>query len=190
MTSSLLLGSFSWTQTYNNSNNTSVDNVSNNKVRSNTGNVDGGIGPFNDSLSEEAYLHGITASGGLSVGQPVFSLDYEYHLSNHFGVGAYGSYSARKGINRPGIGSLGADFKAHVSIHSVDIYVRPGLGIAYFDDSSAKTSTFAPIFAAGVLLRVTRHLAVGVEHLQIFNWTSNAVPGKTESLLAPVQFRF
>lgn len=94
---SYILGSYSWGQ--------------NNTTTSNTNRPDGGIGDYRDTLSEEAYTHGVTLGGGMSVGQPAFSLDYEYRLSNHFGPGAYGNYSARKGVNRPGIAAGGLDFK-------------------------------------------------------------------------------
>lgn len=174
-----LVGSLSWGQTYNNT-----------KVSSNTGNSDGSIGSYSNTLAEASYQHGVNLGAGMSVGQPVFSLDYEYRLSNHFGVGAYGSYSAKKGTTRPGVGALGADFKAHVALHSVDIYVRPGVGVAYFDYGTEETAFFAPIFAAGAVIRVSDQFAIGLEHLQIFNWTSDEVAAKAESLVASVQFRF
>lgn len=149
------------------------------------------VGSYSDTVTEEGYTHGINVGAGLSVGQPVLSVDYEYRLSNHFGIGAYGSYAAKKGNSRPGVGSLGADFKAHVAIQSIDVYLRPGLGVTYFESgSSEKVAFLSPIFAYGVMLRVAKNIAVGVEHLQIFNWSSSDQPAKSEAVLAAVQWRF
>jgi len=149
------------------------------------------VGNYSNTVTEEGYNHGINVGLGLAVGQPVVSVDYEYRLSNHFGIGAYGSYAAKKGNTNPGVGSIGADFKAHIAVHSVDIYVRPGLGVTYFESGNAEKVAFvSPIFAAGVMLRVAKNIAVGVEHLQIFNWTSSDQPAKSEAVLAAVQWRF
>ncbi len=145
---------------------------------------------YSQTVTEETYIHGLNFGAGFSVGQPVFSIDYEYRLSNHFGIGAYGAYSSRKGQTQPGLGSLGVDFKTHFALHSVDIYLRPGFGATYFDTSNTKVVFFSPIFAAGALVRVAQNVAVGVEHLQIFNWSSSDQPAKAEALLASLQWRF
>jgi CMP-N-acetylneuraminic acid synthetase len=34
------------------------------------------------------------------------------------------------------------------------------------------------------------HVAVGVEHIEIFNWTSSKVPSKSEAFLLTTQLRF
>jgi hypothetical protein len=158
--------------------------------RRSTETTDTAVGQYSDSLGEEGYVHGVNLGAGFSSGQPVLAADYEYRLSHNFGIGAYGAYSSKKGTTQPGIGALGASFKAHVAIRSTDFYVRPGLGVTYFDHGNDRVAFVSPSLAFGLVIRVAKNVAVGMEHLQLFNWSSDDQPAKAEALLATVQFRF
>ena len=145
---------------------------------------------YSESLSDQNYTQGFNFGVGLSVAQPVFSLDYKYRLSNNFGFGGYGYYTSKRGDRHPGVGALGVDMVASVSAGSIDFYVRPGLGVTYFEAYGSKVAFLSPLVAYGATIRVANNLAVGLEHVQLFNWTSNDQAEKTEAVLASLQWRY
>ena len=86
-----------------------------------------GLGPFSRSLASEAdYDNAITPSLGLNRGQPAFSVDYERRLTSNFGFGGYFYFTPEKKTKLyPKVLTVGADFKAHISVESLDFYLHP-----------------------------------------------------------------
>jgi hypothetical protein len=79
--------------------------------------------------------------------------------------------------------------KAHVSVEKLDIYVRPGFGLAFASLDDLSKSFLAPIFGVGVQYALSDKTLLGVEKLTVFNW-SEKNDFSSESFVGTVRFKF
>ena len=132
----------------------------------------------------------LTPMLGFNQGQFVLGLDYERALSAHVGFGGYFAFTAeKKEALLPQIIALGMDAKVHVGVEKWDLYVRPGFGLAFASLDTISKTYLAPILGIGVQYVLSEKTSLGVENLNVFNWTEKT-DFSSEALVATVRIKF
>jgi len=127
---------------------------------------------------------------GFNQGQLVMGLDYEKALNAHVGFGGYFTFTPeKKDLDYPQLIALGVDVKAHMSVEKLDVYVRPGFGLAFASLDDLSKSFLAPIFGIGLQYALSDKTLLGVEKLTVFNW-SEKIDFSSESFVATARFKF
>lgn len=153
------------------------------------------VGPYNRTLASEAdYVHAIQPAIGFNGGNLVLTVDYEYRLADHFGFGGSFYFTPEDDPGYAQILGFGVNGKIHAPLGDIDLYLRPGIGVAFVEYSAAgkddDATIISPFFGVGAMYRIAANVGIGVEYLTTFNWTSDDIPGSKHDFLIATQIRF
>lgn len=145
------------------------------------------------STSDYSSPSGNAVTGYLGFGSGALNIGggFESSMTSDTGIGGYFMvWTEKKDAGRPQVITFGGDVKVHYRTGGFDFYGAPGFGIALIDTPADDETTFGPSMRIGVLYSFTPTVAVGIEHMTVFNWFSDKMVESAETANAAVRFNF
>lgn len=123
--------------------------------------------------------HNVYVNAGFAKGGLAFGADYETLTAAPFGLGGFFRMNQKdKDKGAPGIMSLGAFARQHMTKDKWDFYASPGFGIAMIDAAAGDDETvFGPSLSIGMLYQTSPTVALGLENFHMFTWTGDDYRG-------------
>ena len=123
-----------------------------------------------------ASEHSLNPLLGFRQGNISFGADYEFRFSERVGFGGQfylGTDDDKNAV--AGLMSFGANVKIHFPVSTFDFYVGPGFGLTNVDMPGNDESLLGPTLKLGALYKLSSTVAVGLEYMGIYNWSSDDV---------------